>query len=63
MCAFAYGFFHTQVAAYPLLEPTIVFMPHCDLQLYENLLCENWKKERLSQVVLIANRLSEYLDR
>ncbi|KAI0340597.1 SRR1-domain-containing protein [Trametopsis cervina] len=50
-------------AAYPLAEPTIVFMPHCDLQLYENLLRSNWSPDRLPQVVLIANRLAEYQTR
>ncbi|KAI0797800.1 SRR1-domain-containing protein [Abortiporus biennis] len=50
-------------AAYPFDTPTIVFMPHCDLQLYENLLRENWSRERLPNLLLIANRLSEYLDK
>ncbi|EKM55678.1 uncharacterized protein PHACADRAFT_93502, partial [Phanerochaete carnosa HHB-10118-sp] len=49
-------------AAYPLGEPTIVYMPHCDLPLYENILRENCSRERLPRLVLIANRLSEYLD-
>ncbi|TCD62302.1 hypothetical protein EIP91_007098, partial [Steccherinum ochraceum] len=49
-------------AAYPLPVPTIVFMPHCDLQLYENLIHENWSTDRLSHLLLIANRLSEYVD-
>lgn len=52
-----------QNARYGIEERTIVFMPHCDLQLYENLLRENWTRERLSNVVLIANRLSEYAER
>ncbi|KAH9951398.1 hypothetical protein B0H21DRAFT_280471 [Amylocystis lapponica] len=43
-------------------SPTIVFMPHCDLQLYENLLRENWSRDRLSHLILIANRLSDYAD-
>ncbi|THH14712.1 hypothetical protein EW146_g5658 [Bondarzewia mesenterica] len=42
--------------------PTILFMPHCDVQLYENLLRENWTAERLSNLFLICNLLSEYLD-
>lgn len=49
-------------AAYPLGEPTIVYMPHCDLPLYENILRENSSRERLPRLLLIANRLSEYLD-
>ncbi|KIP04752.1 hypothetical protein PHLGIDRAFT_120409 [Phlebiopsis gigantea 11061_1 CR5-6] len=49
-------------AGYPLEEPTIVYMPHCDLRLYENLLRENCSQERLPRLLLIANRLSEYVD-
>ena len=50
-------------AAYMLQEPTVAYMPHCDLQLYESLLRANWSPEQLPQLVLIANRFSEYLDR
>lgn len=38
-------------------------MPHCDLHLYENLLRENWSRAQLPNVLLIANRLSEYAER
>ena len=38
-------------------------MPHCDLRLYENLLRENCSQERLPRLLLIANRLTEYMDR
>lgn len=38
-------------------------MPHCDLHLYENILGANWSSSQLPQLVLIANRFSEYLDR
>ncbi|EIW60570.1 uncharacterized protein TRAVEDRAFT_165463 [Trametes versicolor FP-101664 SS1] len=49
-------------ASYGLRSPTIVFMPHCDLHLYENLLRENWTRARLPHVLLIANRLREYAE-
>ncbi|OSD02870.1 hypothetical protein PYCCODRAFT_1366940 [Trametes coccinea BRFM310] len=49
-------------ASYGLETPTIVFMPHCDLQLYENLLHANWSQSSLPNVLLIANRLSEYAE-
>ena len=52
-----------QSAVYPLSEPTIVYMPHCDLPLYENILRANGSRDRLGRLVLIANRLSEYIDR
>lgn len=50
-------------AKYPLLKPTILFMPHCDRNLYENILRQNWAQERLRNMLLIANRFSEYVDR
>lgn len=45
------------------MRPTICFMPHCDIVIYENLLQANWSKERLSNIVLVANRLADYLER
>ncbi|TBU48014.1 SRR1-domain-containing protein [Dichomitus squalens] len=49
-----------RVARHRVQSPTIVFMPHCDLHLYDNLFRENWGKEQLPRILLIANRLSEY---
>ncbi|KAJ6630662.1 SRR1-domain-containing protein, partial [Mycena sp. CBHHK59/15] len=48
---------------YPLEVPTILWMPHCDMDLYENLLRANWSREQLSRVILISNRLGDYVDR
>jgi hypothetical protein len=42
--------------------PTILFMPHCDMQLYENILKRNWTRDAISNVLLIANRLLDYVD-
>ncbi|KAH9901185.1 hypothetical protein C8Q73DRAFT_662608 [Cubamyces lactineus] len=50
-------------ASYELRSPTIVFMPHCDLHLYENLLRENWSPAQLPNVLLIANRLCDYAEK
>ncbi|KAF9009426.1 SRR1-domain-containing protein [Cyathus striatus] len=47
---------------YPLEDPTLCFMPHCDMELYESLLRANWSRERLSRLFLLANRLEEYVD-
>lgn len=52
-----------QIGGYSLMRPTICFMPHCDLVIYENLLKANWSKERLPNILLVANRLADYLDR
>ncbi|RDX48351.1 hypothetical protein OH76DRAFT_1352696 [Lentinus brumalis] len=51
-----------RMAKHALQSPTIVFMPHCDLHLYENFLRENWSKEQLPNALLIANPLSEYAE-
>jgi len=37
-------------------------MPHCDLDLYENVLATNWSREQLEYVTLISNRLGDYID-
>jgi hypothetical protein len=42
--------------------PTILFMPHCDMHLYENILKSNWTREAISNVLLIANHLHDYVD-
>jgi hypothetical protein len=38
-------------------------MPHCDLDLYESILATNWSREQLGYMVLISNRLGDYVDR
>ncbi|KAK2460614.1 hypothetical protein APHAL10511_007084 [Amanita phalloides] len=38
----------------------IVYMPHCDMGLYENLLKANWKPDA-TKLLFIANQLSDYL--
>jgi hypothetical protein len=44
-------------------RPTILYMPHCDLGLYENIIGANWSEERLARIVFIANRFSDYTDK
>lgn len=44
---------------YPVEVPTMVFMPHCDMELYENFLKANWKTDM--KLLIIANQLSEYV--
>ncbi|KAH9484029.1 SRR1-like protein [Psilocybe cubensis] len=48
--------------SYSLSVPTICFMPHCDIELYDTLLRANWNKEGLSNLFLLGNQLQEYLD-
>ncbi|KDQ60616.1 hypothetical protein JAAARDRAFT_555598 [Jaapia argillacea MUCL 33604] len=42
--------------------PTVLFMPHCDLHLYEHIFRQHWEKECLANMVLIANVLGQYLE-
>ncbi|KAJ7275411.1 SRR1-domain-containing protein [Mycena haematopus] len=42
--------------------PTILWMPHCDMDLHESLLAANWSREQLERMVLISNRLTDYVD-
>ncbi|KAG2671832.1 hypothetical protein I3760_13G012500 [Carya illinoinensis] len=42
------------------LKPTIFFMPHCEAELYDNLLRANWGVELLNRVVLFGNSFETY---
>ncbi|KDR81835.1 hypothetical protein GALMADRAFT_240074 [Galerina marginata CBS 339.88] len=47
---------------YILSVPTICFMPHCDIELYDTVLRANWSRDGLSNLFLLGNQLQEYLD-
>jgi len=38
-------------------------MPHCDMELYENVLRKNWTRERLTNLVLVSNQLEAYVEK
>lgn len=40
--------------------PTLFFMPHCEVQLYDNLLDANWGCENLNKMVILGNSFGEY---
>ncbi|KAF8559614.1 hypothetical protein OG21DRAFT_1452841 [Imleria badia] len=42
--------------------PTILYMPHCDLKLYEMVIRANWTLEGLCNIVFLANHFSDYVD-
>jgi hypothetical protein len=44
-------------------SPVFVYMPHCDIGLHERLLRRNFDLERLSNLLMIANDLSVYVER
>lgn len=41
-------------------KPTLFFMPHCEADLYENLLEVNWVIDRLIRLVLFGNSFGSY---
>ncbi|KAJ7582833.1 hypothetical protein C8J56DRAFT_232910 [Mycena floridula] len=43
-------------------KPTVFFMPHCDLELYEHVLKTNWTPERLSNAVFVSNHFADYVE-
>ncbi|KAF7777564.1 hypothetical protein Agabi119p4_3636 [Agaricus bisporus var. burnettii] len=47
---------------YPLQNPTICYMPHCDMELYDNLLRVNDPHDHLLMPILLANHLMDYLE-
>ena len=51
-----------QDGEHTLFTPTICFMPHCDIELYENILKANWSRDRLSNLFLLGNRLATYVE-
>ncbi|CAG8645629.1 14610_t:CDS:2 [Acaulospora colombiana] len=46
-----------------LLTRTLVFMPHCDIELHQKVLADNWSIEGLKRMVLIGNPLNQYSER
>ncbi|XP_071711469.1 protein SENSITIVITY TO RED LIGHT REDUCED 1-like [Rutidosis leptorrhynchoides] len=43
-----------------VVNPTMFFMPHCEAELYDNLLKTNWKYENLKQIILFGNSFEKY---
>ncbi|XP_050376640.1 protein SENSITIVITY TO RED LIGHT REDUCED 1 [Argentina anserina] len=41
-------------------KPTIFFMPHCEAELYDNLLQTNWGMKQLNCIVLFGNSFQTY---
>lgn len=41
-------------------RPTLFFMPHCEAELYNNLLEANWRPERLDRMVVFGNSFERY---
>ena len=41
-------------------KPTPFFMPHCEAELYDNLVQAKWRTERLNNIVLFGNNFGTY---
>ena len=55
------GIWLFQCGMHPVDAPTVLFMPHCETELYESILRANWTLERISNILLIANHLEDYV--
>ncbi|XP_042008003.1 protein SENSITIVITY TO RED LIGHT REDUCED 1-like isoform X2 [Salvia splendens] len=42
------------------VKPTFFFMPHCEAELYDNLLEANWEVDRLNRLVIFGNSFEAY---
>ncbi|KAI8025750.1 Protein SENSITIVITY TO RED LIGHT REDUCED 1 [Camellia lanceoleosa] len=42
------------------LKPTLFFMPHCEAELYDNLLQANWRSDMLNHIILFGNSFETY---
>ncbi|KAJ2725280.1 hypothetical protein GGI07_001413 [Coemansia sp. Benny D115] len=44
------------------VKRTLFYMPHCEQFLYENLVCANWSRDLLPNVLVIGNGFASYLE-
>ncbi|WFD25862.1 hypothetical protein MNAN1_000829 [Malassezia nana] len=49
-----------ECGGYSFTSPTLLYMPHCPKELYENVLRANWDRQRLQTLVLCGNELDMY---
>lgn len=52
-----------QGAEYSLDRGTILYMPHCDMNLYERVIRANWTFQGLCGIIFVTNRLGDYVDK
>ncbi|KAF8758648.1 SRR1 [Rhizoctonia solani] len=49
--------------AHVIDTPTLVYMPHCGIGLYERFLRANWSGEGMNRIILVANDMAAYTER
>jgi len=54
--------FQAEPENYTTSPDTVVYMPHCDLSLFETFLRDNWFSGRISNIILVGNDLSDHAD-
>ncbi|KAL7594448.1 protein SENSITIVITY TO RED LIGHT REDUCED 1 [Lactuca sativa] len=42
------------------VDPILFFMPHCEVELYDNLLKTNWRHDLLNKIILLGNSFEKY---
>lgn len=52
-----------QGAEHALDYPTLLYMPHCDLRLYESVIRANWSLDGLSRILFLSNSFGDYVDK
>jgi len=45
------------------VSKVLFFMPHCNVSLYNNILCTNWTRNQLGRIVFLGNSFANYIDR
>lgn len=55
--------FQAEPENYTTNPDTVAYMPHCDLSLFEAFLRDNWFPERIRNIILVGNTLSDYADK
>ncbi|KAI3821941.1 hypothetical protein L1987_09517 [Smallanthus sonchifolius] len=43
-----------------VVNPILFFMPHCEAELYDNLLTTNWRHDSLNKIILFGNSFEKY---
>jgi len=51
---------HNEYARRTAEAPTLFYMPHCPMHLYNNVLHANWTADNLNRIVVLGNPLSAY---
>lgn len=42
------------------VDPILFFMPHCEVELYDNLLKTNWRHDLINKIILLGNSFEKY---